>query len=307
MTTRLNRNTFAIEFMNTINYVFTFFYDSSVGLPKFFGMPCTAIGKRALNKLNQLFADWLLVAQKGMYIFKNFSKRCASQSPAKLVSSSCVFANSIDKVNASTKSLQEPFKHRRFSVVTLKLNLIDRVFISWPHISLSTKAAFSIYKTGKISKVFNSWRNGISDSFKRRFHFFRNKIAFMFKKSHMLNNGFFFAFGCFLQEISKCFCMSLFFDKVINNIVCQNGSLLASYGKRVKSLAINCTFVRSALYASSKYGINPKKNLWVYRRYSYCGRKFGLFRVFWLLNAYVKGSIAINIASYIRKICCFKI
>src|SRR3990167_8937441 len=283
--------------MNFTNNNFPFFNGLGIGCAEFFRMSCSTVGENRCIEFYKLFAYWFFMPKEWVYFIKNNSKRFSNEAPRQLISSRRIMGFSIDEMNLSSKSPENPFENWSLGVITLKLNLIDIIWFVFGAISLDTKTAFCINKSSQISKIFFGWRNGISMSFKFNFMTYRSQIDKVLKIFHFLNMGISFLDGFRVSKINKKLCFVYLFNKIWQYILGKWNRLVSFKVKIVDGFSFWRIFIHDVLNASPKHTTEPRQNFWINRRYDEC--RWILRRGFVLIEfaSNAKTTVSVYIAS----------
>src|SRR6187431_836372 len=163
MTTRLN--TFFVKALNIMKYFFSKLKYRLVKVLKKGIIPAhTSFCKSSFVKFNELLANRFFMIKKGINTFENREKGSRRKNPHHYISTVNVFGF-INKMELASKTWSNPIKTWNFSISTLQLDFISRIWLSLRKVFLNIQTTFRINKTCKISKIFIGGNYGILNRF----------------------------------------------------------------------------------------------------------------------------------------------
>lgn len=143
--------------MNCVNDSLSNLNNLSIMRSKFLSMSSATIGESRCIEVDQLLTYWFFIFKIWINIFQNLRQCTTGQTPHVLISMSILFT--INKVNRASKMLKQPFKYGYFTIVTCENDLVSKIRSVFNFIFLNRKAAFSVYKPCKVSKIILCWKN----------------------------------------------------------------------------------------------------------------------------------------------------
>lgn len=152
---------------------------------KLFGMSIATVWKNRFVKFHKLFANEFFASQIRIDCWKNFGKLLGRKTPNCGISfTPTICAN---KTNASSESVDQPGKDRKFSVSNLKSYCVNVIGLVFRLPFFYAKTSFGINQPSKISKIFFARLSGRRFSLKGFYSFFSDKIVHIPHFSDLFN------------------------------------------------------------------------------------------------------------------------